>query len=125
MPYPRQHSHTWFLTRWPYRLYMLSELSAIFLAGYTVLMIVLVAKVHEGERAFADYADTLSSPVLIGFHVLALIFALLHTVTWLRAVPVALPAGSGAKKVAAPVLIGAAYVAMLVASAVVLALVLA
>lgn len=124
MPYPRQRSNTWFLKQWSYRRFMLCELSAIFLAGYTVLLVILVAKVHDGERAFADYADTLGSPVLIGFHVLALLFALLHTATWLRAIPVALPVRRGEQKLPPSALIGAAYTALLVVTGAVLALVL-
>ena len=36
--YPRQVSKTWFMTRWPYRVFMLRELSGVFLAGYTILL---------------------------------------------------------------------------------------
>lgn len=124
MPYPRQRSATWFLKRWPYARFMLCELSALFLAGYTVLLVVLVAKVHDGERAFADYADTLSSPGLIVFHVVALAFALLHTVTWIRAIPVALPIRRGEHTVKPSATIAAVYAAMLIASGAVLAVVL-
>jgi len=106
MPYPRQRSNTWFLKRWPYRIFMLRELSAVFLAGYTVLLILLVAKVHDGGDAFKDYADTLQSPALIVFNVIALLFALLHTFTWFQAVPSALPVRIGEEKVPAVLLIG-------------------
>ena len=125
MPYPRQRSNTWFLRRWPYRIFMLRELSAVFLAGYTVLLILLVAKVHDGGAAFEDYADTLGSPALVVFNIVALLFALLHTVTWFQAVPSALPVRRGEEKVPAVLLIGAHYAAMLGATIVILAVVLA
>jgi fumarate reductase subunit C len=125
MPYPRQRSNTWFLKRWPYRIFMLRELSAVFLAAYTVLLILLVAKVHDGGRAFEDYADTLQSPALIVFNVIALLFSLLHTVTWFQAVPTALPLRRGEEKVPALLLIGANYVALLGLTGVALGVVLA
>src|SRR5579862_9136605 len=89
--YPRQESKTWFMTRWPYRIFMLRELSGLFLAGYTILLLVLVAKVHDGAAAFTSFRDTLQSPALIVFSCVALLFALLHTVTWFQAVPKVLP----------------------------------
>src|ERR1700736_5133954 len=113
MPYPSQHSNIWFLKRWPYRFFMLRELSAVFLAGYTVLLVVLVTKVHDGANAFADYANTLRSPALIVFNVLALLFALLHSVTWFQAMPKALPVRRGEERVPALLLIGVNYVVML------------
>lgn len=124
MPYPRQNSNTWFLKRRPYRLHMLCELSAVFLTGYTVLMVLLIAKVHAGGQAFKQYVDTLRSPIALGFHAVALLFALLHAVTWFRAVPVALPPRRGEQKVPGWFVIGAAYASMLLVTAAILVLVL-
>lgn len=113
-PYPRIVSNTWWLKRWPYRIFMLRELSAVLLAAYVVLLLVLVTKVHDGVAAFQDYRDLLQSPVLIAFHVVALLFALLHTVTWFQAVPKGLPLRRGEERVPPALLIGANYLAWLV-----------
>ena len=83
-PYPRTVSKTWWLKRWPYRIFMLRELSAVFVAAYVVLLLVLVTKVHDGASAFEGYLDTLQSPGLIGFHVVALLFVMLHAITWFQ-----------------------------------------
>jgi fumarate reductase subunit C len=124
MVYPRQQSNTWYLKRWPYRIFMLREFSAVFLALYMVLLLVLVMKVHDGRSAFENFADTLQSPWFIGLNTIALLFALLHTVTWFMAVPSAVQLRRGEEKLPPRLLIGAAYAAMLGASAIVLALVL-
>lgn len=121
-PYPRRVSNTWWLERWPYRIFMLRELSAVFAAVYVVLLLVLVAKVHGGAAAFADYLDVLQSPLLIAFHVVALLFALLHTVTWFQAMPKALPLRRGEERVPAPLMIGVNYAAWLTATVVVAAI---
>ncbi len=124
MPYPRQHSNTWFLKRWPYRIFMLRELSAVFLALYVVLLLVLVGKVHDGPSAFKDYVVTLRSPALIVFSIVALLFALLHSATWFQAVPKGLPLRRGEEKVPPLLLIGANYVVMLGLTVIVLGIVL-
>jgi len=124
MPYPRQHSNTWFLKRWPYRIFVLRELSAVFLAGYMVLMLVLVTKVHDGPAALRSFEHTLKSPLLVVFSAVALVFALLHTVTWFQAVPKAMPVRRGENKVPPQLLIGANYILMLAVSAGVLLLAL-
>ncbi|MDX6285830.1 MAG: fumarate reductase subunit [Frankiales bacterium] len=124
MVYPRQQSNFWYLKRWPYRIFILREFSAVFLAAYMVVLLILVMKVHDGPAAFHDFADTLQSPALIVFNTIALLFALLHTVTWFMAVPSAMQLRRGEEKVPPQLLIGAAYVLMLGASVVVLLLVL-
>ena len=122
MVYPRQTSNTWYLKRWPYRIFMLRELSAVFLAAYLIELLVLVIKVHDGKGAFNNFADTLENPWLLGFNVVVLLFALLHTATWFLAVPSALQLRRGEEKVPAPLLIGAAYAVMLGASGLILLL---
>ena len=124
MPYPRQHSKAWFLKRWPYRLFVLRELSAVFLAVYMVLLLVLVMKVHDGKHQFSAFAGTLKSTGWIIFTIVAFVFAQLHTATWFQAVPKALPLRRGENRVSPQLLIAAHYVAMLVASAALLIIVL-
>ena len=120
-PFPRTVSKTWWLERWPYRIVMLRELSAVFAGAYMLLLLVLVTKVHDGPAAFKDYRDVLQSPILIGFHVVALLFALLHTVTWFHLMPKALPLRRGEERVPPQLMIGAAYGAWLATTVVVAA----
>ena len=120
-PLPRRHSNAWWLKRRSYAVFMAREWSALFVAIYVVLLLLLVAKVDAGERAFDDYVDVLQSPPLIVFHVVALLFALLHTVTWFQAMPKGLPLRRGEEPVPPVLMIGANYVVWAVVSAVVAA----
>jgi fumarate reductase subunit C len=124
MAYPRQRSRAWFIKRWPYRLFVLREISATFLAGYMVILLVLVAKVHDGPASFRSFENTLRSPGLLAYNSVAMLFALLHSVTWFQAVPKALPLRRGENRVPPQLLIGMHYVALLVLSAVVLVIAL-
>jgi fumarate reductase subunit C len=124
MTYPRQTSKTWFMARWPYRLFMLRELSAVFLAAYMIVLLILVAKVHDGANAFTDFRNTLRSPALIVFGCVALLFALLHTVTWFQAMPKVLPLRYGRQPRLTFVLVGVNYLILLALTAIVLVIVL-
>ena len=121
-PYPRTVSNTWWLKRWPYRIFMLRELSAVFVAAYVVLLLLLVTKVHDGAAAFEGYLDFLQSPLLIAFHVVALLFVMLHVITWFQAVPKGLPLRRGEERVPPALMIGSSYVGWLAVSVVVAAI---
>jgi fumarate reductase subunit C len=103
---------------------MLRELSAVFVAAYMVLLLVLVTQVHNGRHSVTNFENTLRSPGLLMFTSIALIFALLHSITWFQAVPKALPLRRGENKVPPALLIGAHYVAMLALTAIILIIVL-
>ncbi len=121
-PYLSRPSRVWYLKRWPYRLFMLRELSAVFLAVYTVVMLVLVSNVHDGEGAYETFRDDLTSPLAIAFHLVALAFALLHTLTWFQAVPKAIRVRRGEEFVPPLALIGAHVLTWLGVSAVIIAI---
>ena len=121
-PYHRTPSNTWYLARWPYRIFILREWSATFMYIYMLLLLGLMQKVLTSEAAYHDYVDFLKSPLLIAFHVVALLFTLLHTVTWFQAVPKAMPVRRGEDKVPAVLMIAPAYVTMLGVSVVVAAI---
>jgi fumarate reductase subunit C len=103
---------------------MLRELSGVFLAGYTILLLVLVMKVHDGPAGFNSFRDTLQSPGLIFFNCVALLFALLHTVTWFQAMPKVLPLRYGRQHRLTFVLVGVNYLLLLAVTAIILVLVL-
>ena len=112
-PYPRQHSKTWYLKRAPYRIFILREWSATFVAAYFGLLVVLAGKARDGEGALAAYVeDVLQNPLLILFHLLALAFAVLHTVTWFGAMPKGLRVRRGDEFVPGYLMIGANYAAL-------------
>jgi fumarate reductase subunit C len=110
-PYSRPPSRTWWLKRRPYFVFVLREWSALFAAVYVISLVVLVGKVFDGEASFVDYRERLQSPVLLGFHAVALAFALLHTITWFQAVPKAMRLRIGERRVPPELLVGANYAA--------------
>ena len=123
-PYPRQHvSKTWYLKRTPYRIFILREWSAVFVALYFGLLVTLAARAREGVGSLQEYVDVaLSTPLGIAFHLVTLAFASLHTVTWFQAVPKAIRVRMGDEFIPAKTLIGVHYLALVGISVVLLAL---
>jgi fumarate reductase subunit C len=119
------HPHAtdqWWNRRWPYRIFLLRELSAVFIAIYMVVFLLLVSRVRSDD---ADFLDVLKNPLMIALHVLVLAFALLHTVTWFQAVPKAMVLKRGDMRVPGTTMIAGVYGAWAVASIVVLIIFLA
>ena len=123
-PYIRPMPATWWLKRRPYLVFMLRELSSVFVAIYVVWFLLLLRKLSEGPEAYAAFLEGLRSPLAILFHFVALAFALLHTITWFNLTPQAMPIRRGEDRVPASLIILPNYVAWFVVSAVLVWIVL-
>jgi fumarate reductase subunit C len=119
-PYVRPISKTWWLKKPEYTLYMLRELTSVFVGGYAVVMLVGLKRLGEGQAAYEAFLAALTSPLAISFHVLALVFAVLHSATFFFAAPAALPVQIGEKKVSPGIIAGAHFAAWAVVSVAVL-----
>lgn len=120
-PLPRAKSNAWWNRGWPYRVFLLRELSAVAVAVYIVLLLLLVSQVREGRGAFNDHLDLLESPLFWIIHAVILGFAQLHTSTWFRAVPKSMRVKLGGRLVPPEAMIFGMYALWVGASLVVLA----
>ncbi len=123
-PLPRPLPRTWWLQTRAYRLFMLREWTSLFVGGYAIFLIVLVARAHDRE-SFHEFFDALLSPWSILLHAVTLAMVLFHTVTWLNLTPKVLVIWRGEHRVGPLVIAGAHYAAWLAASVVVAWLALA
>ena len=53
--YHRHVPNTWWLQRRPYILFMIRELTSVFVAGYCIFLLVFVFKLTEGADAYANF----------------------------------------------------------------------
>lgn len=79
--YPRMPA-TWWLQRPAYFRFMLREFSSVFIAVFLVILLIQIRALSRGPEAYAASLETFRSPGWIVFHVVALAFALYHSVTW-------------------------------------------
>ena len=85
--YHRPVSNTWWLKRKPYILFMIRELTSVFVAGYCIFLLVLVYKLTQGADAYGNFMAALKLPISVALHLITLVFVLYHTITWFNLTP--------------------------------------
>jgi fumarate reductase subunit C len=119
--YVRPMPATWWLHNYHLVLFMIREMTSMFIAGYAVFLLVLLyLRFAEKEQVFNEI---LKSPVSIVLQVIALIFAVYHSVTWFNLTPKAVILWRGEEKVSPALIVGAHYALWAVVSVIVLLLV--
>ena len=122
-PYEREvPPFRWFLRQPRYMRYMAREFSCLFIGGYTVLLVAGLKSLSEGQAAYQGFLDWLRSPASIVFHLVALGFALVHSITWFNLTPKALPVQMGEDFLPDSVISGAHFAGWGLLSVVVLVL---
>jgi fumarate reductase subunit C len=76
-----------------------------------VELLVLIYKIGQGPQAYAEMVAKLQSPGWIVFNVVALAFALYHTVTWFKLTGVVQVVRLGDRKVPPGLVVAGAFVA--------------
>ena len=112
----------WFFQHPRYLRYMARELTCIFIGAYTLLLVVGVKRLSEGQAAYEAFLESLRSPGSVVFHVIALIFAVYHSATWFNLTPKALPVQLGETFLPDRLISGAHYAGWALFSLIVLAL---
>ena len=110
-PYRRPVSPTWWLGRRAYFLFIVRELTSVFIAAYLMLFLILLRKLAVGREAYEAYLLFLATPGMLAFHVLALAAALFHAVTWFNLLPNIMVVRFGENRVPAIIVAGVNYVA--------------
>ena len=122
--YHRPVSNTWWLKRKTYILFMIRELTSVFVAGYCIFLLVLVYKLTQGTDAYGDFMAALKSPISVALHLITLIFVLYHTITWFNLTPKILVLYRGEERIPQGLVAGTFYVGWVVVSVIVAWLVL-
>ena len=116
---------TWWLRKKSYFLFMLRELSSVFIALFLVVYLVQIDQLTKGPDAYIAFTQKLSSPGWILFHVVVLLFAVYHSVTWFQSSAVVLPVRLGDRLVSRQTVTALHVVAWVIISLAVLILFLA
>jgi fumarate reductase subunit C len=75
----------WWRANPRYTLYMLRELSSVFLALWSVRLLFQLDHVRQGQAAYDAIVAAQRRPASVAFHLITLIFATIHSVTFLLA----------------------------------------
>jgi fumarate reductase subunit C len=109
-PYIRKVPAAWWLKKSAYFYFMLRELTAVVMAAYCVLLLVMLWCLKQGSVQYANLLDLLQTPWSIALHFLACVAALYHTYTWFALAPKVLVIRLGEEKVPPGLLIAAHWV---------------
>jgi fumarate reductase subunit C len=93
--YRPKMSAAWWLKKKSYLLFMLRELSSVFIALFLLVYLYQIYQLTRGPEAYISFTQKLNSPGWILFHVIALLFAVYHSVTWFQSSSVVLPVRLG------------------------------
>ncbi|MFQ5944293.1 MAG: hypothetical protein ACE5JF_12140 [Anaerolineales bacterium] len=86
-PYERPVPTTWWLKRRAYFLFILRELTSVFIAVFLILFLILLYQLSLGRQAYEAYVEFLATPGMIALAVVMLVAALYHTVTSMGFLP--------------------------------------
>jgi fumarate reductase subunit C len=99
---------------------MLREITCVFVGAYTLLLLLGVYRLAQGEASYNAFLQALQSPFSIAFHIAALVFSVYHSITWFNLTPRAMPVQVGGSFLPDAVIAGAHYCGWIVLSLVVL-----
>jgi fumarate reductase subunit C len=121
-PRPTYRAHMpllWWMRRRSYLLFVVRELSSVFVAWFVVFLLALVVAVARGDEAYRRFIEWSANPVVLVVNVVALFFILFHAVTWFNLAPKAMVVNLRGRRVP-PILVALAHFgAWVVVSAVV------
>jgi fumarate reductase subunit C len=118
--YVRPMPATWWLHNIHLKLFMIRELTSLFVAGYAVFLVVLISHADDPKA----FTDTVLCPTAVVFQIIALPFVIFHSVTWFNLTPKAIVLFRGEERVSPRVIAGAHYFLWAALSLVILLLVL-
>ena len=106
----------WWLGNSSYFLFMLRELSSVFVAWFVVYLLFLVRAVIEGPAGYQAFLDWSATPAILVLNVVGLIFVIYHAVTFFSAAPQAIVVNVGGNRVPGSLIAGSHYAGWLVIS---------
>ena len=115
--YTRRIPMFWWLRKRTYFVFVMRELSSIFIAWFVVFLLLFVRAVGRGEGAYVDFLSWASSPAVLTVNVVAAGFLVVHTITWFNLTPQAMDLRLRGRPVPAIVVVAAQYAGLVVVSA--------
>jgi fumarate reductase subunit C len=120
---PRMSTY-WWLERPSYLLFILRELSSVFVAWSVVFLLLLVRAVGQGDEEYQSFLSWAANPWVLLLNLVTLFFVVLHTVTWFNLAPAAIVVRMRGKRVPPLWIAGANFALWALVSAFVLWLLL-
>ena len=115
--YRRRVSVWWWLQNRSYALFVLREITSVFVAFFAALSLWELRALARGPEAYEQFLARLRTPLFLALDTVAFLFVLFHAITWFNLTPKAMVVRLGGKRVPDAIIVGVNYAAWLVLSA--------
>lgn len=119
-PYVREVRRTWWLGQRRYVVYMIRELTSLFIGLYCAWLVIGLVRLAQGRTAWEGFLAATSSPPAVLLQLVCLAFATYHSITWFAVTPKAMPLRLKDEPVSGNIIVGGHYAAWALVSLVVL-----
>jgi fumarate reductase subunit C len=109
----------WWTRKRTYFVFVMRELSSLFVAWFVVYLLLLLRAISQSDTAYQHFLDGADAPWIVVVNVVALAFLTLHTVTWFLLTPKAVVLRLRSRVVPAWLIIVSQYVGLVAFSALV------
>ena len=108
--YIRPVSSTWWLEKKQYILFVIRELTSIFVAVYCLFLLFFILKIGNENETYNLLIIFLKSPLILVLHLISFPFILYHTITWFNLTPKIMVLQIGEEKVPKELIAGLVYI---------------
>ena len=108
--YIRPVSNTWWLDKKQYILFVIRELTSIFVAAYCLFLLFFILKIGDENESYNLLIIFLKSPLILVLHLISFPFILYHTITWFNLTPKIMVLQIGEEKVPKELIAGLVYI---------------
>jgi fumarate reductase subunit C len=123
-PYQRNMNNDWWLKNIFYSKYMIREGSSLLITLYSLILAWGVLRLSQGEAAFNAWLSALQHPLSILLHLMILVIALYHTITWFSLAPKAVDISIKGKPIDSKLIVTGHYFAFAIVTLFCLAIIL-
>lgn len=109
MSYRRPISSTWWMAKTNYILFMCREATAVFVWLYLVFYLCQLSQLGKDAGTYTTFLASRSSFPWMLFHLVALVAAIYHSITWFNLTPKVIVVRQGEEKVPDGLIVGPHY----------------
>jgi fumarate reductase subunit C len=120
---PPKVSTFWWLEKGSYFVFILRELTCVFVAWIVVYLLMLINAVIQGDAAYQEFMTWSATGPILLLNIVSFLFLIFHAVTFFAAAPQAMVVKLGKEKVPGSLILAGHYAGWVVISALVIYLV--
>jgi fumarate reductase subunit C len=88
--YKPRVSRLWWLRRRTYLVFVIRELTSVFVAWSVVFLLLMVRAVSQGQHEYQRFLELSGTPWMLVLNVVTLVLVVFHTITWFTVAPQAI-----------------------------------